>query len=273
MLFLRNVDFFAENPRPLFDPNTLFLMRRFFALLVGLQLYNVLPAQDYDYTMYADSVTWNELSTQTILNTNNAAWNLGYDIPIGFTFNMAGRNFTSLRIETIGYLRFDEDDNYAFTMFNEFRDHVDSNGVHAVLGYQLSGTAGNHILKIQYKNTSTYPSGPQTLTYQVWLREDSNIVEVRVGPNKYHTYPENVWVTDTVTWVDSLVTIQVIDTFNSARIGCMTKNMNLPLNGYFVGGTWQAPIGVPCDQNNPEPAFFRVIPFQGRRYVFTPSPN
>src|ERR1041385_2436400 len=112
-------------------PLALFFTALFFSLSV--------KSQDFDYTFSKDSVSWQELNSQTILNTSNSAWNFSYKIPIGFAFNYLGRNFDSLTIETNGYLVFDNDNYYAFTSFLGMGDNVDFSGNHAVLGYELSG--------------------------------------------------------------------------------------------------------------------------------------
>jgi hypothetical protein len=150
--------------------------------------YGMARAQDFDYTVSTDSVAWNELSSQTILNANNSAWNFSYRIPIGFAFPFCGRNFDSLTIETNGYVVFDDDRNYALTAFSGVGDHVNENGDHAVLSYQLSGTSGNHILKMQFLNCGLNPGGDEVQSWQVWLRENGT-VECQ---KSYNGFNENV---------------------------------------------------------------------------------
>jgi hypothetical protein len=246
-------------------------MRRLTAIISGLLFSLTLSSQDFNYTVATDSVTWNELSSQVILNTNNSAWEFAYRIPIGFTFHFAGRNCDSLTIETNGFLLFDEDRYYAFTMFHDFEDRI-SGGQHSVLGYEISGTPGSRILKIQYKNTgrSGY-SGSHT--FQVWLKEDGNQIEVRVGPTTYYYLSFWETVVDPVTQEFYEHLVYVPDTNQYVRIGLINQIMDTDTVGYFVGGTLAAPQGHICEHSYPEPVFFHLMPFEGTRFVFTPSQN
>jgi hypothetical protein len=248
------------------------ILRRFIPVMTGLLFNASLPAQDFNYSFAKDSVAWQELNAQTILNADNGAWNFAYKIPIGFSFEYLGRNFDSICIETNGYLVFDEDRNYALTAFLGFGDCVDASGNHAVLGYALSGTAGNRILKMQFKNTGSLLSTSRHLTYQVWLKENGS-VEVHVGPNDFqpgmvvNTIIENEIVVhrDTVyTNVDSLQTY---------RVGLLNMNMNTETSGLFIGGTCAAPQSQPVNEAHPAPTYFMRAPSQGTRYTFTPNSN
>ena len=229
-----------------------------------------LRSQDFDYTVSTDSVAWNELSAQTILNTGNSAWSFSYKIPIGFTFNYLGRNFDSLTIETNGYIVFDEDRNYALTAFSGVGDCVDSEGNHAIVGYELSGTAGNRILKIQYKNSGLAGSAFETQSWQVWLRENGN-VEFRIGPGALRT--EDIWVTEIneSTQLDSSYTSTVTDTTLKFRIGFLNMNMDTADRGLFICGNPASPESREVNDQSPETACLNFVPNRGYRYTFTPS--
>lgn len=259
-------------------------MKRFFICCTGIFFFLVAHSQDFSYTVSADSVGWNELSSQTILNANNSAWSFSYKIPVGFTFNYLGRNFDSLMIETNGYLVFDHDRNYAFTAYNGFGDRIDSVGNHAVIGYELSGSTGNHILKIQYKNAGQSLSDSRSQSWQIWLKESGNLVELHAGPTNYRCVPMEVMVTDSivttdslneqiVTYYDSTYTTDMLDSSQSCRIGLLNQNMDTENRGLFLSGDPAAPSGAPVNENNPETAVLNFIPAAGYRYTFTPIAN
>ncbi len=63
---------------------------RFIPLIVGMLFSFSTKAQDFNYSFAKDSVAWQELNTQTILNSTNSAWNFSYKIPIGFSFEYLG---------------------------------------------------------------------------------------------------------------------------------------------------------------------------------------
>jgi hypothetical protein len=212
----------------------------------------ITQAQNFNYSVATDSVAWNPLSTQTILNSNNSAWNFTYRVPIGFTFPFLGRNFDSLSVETNGYIVFDNDHYFALTAFSGVGDHVDTAGNHATIGYELSGTSGNHILKIQYLNCSPNPYGDEIQSWQIWLRENGN-VEVRIGPGELRYNGAE------------------IDLEQRYRIGLLNMNMDTEECGIFVGGDPTAPQTQPVNPTYPDVLFMESVPPSGYRYTFSPS--
>lgn len=230
---------------------------RFIPLIAGMLFSLSIKAQDFNYSFAKDSVAWQELNTQTILNTDNSAWNFTYKIPIGFSFNYLGRNFESLTIETNGYIVFDDDRNYALTAFSGFSDRVDSSGNHSVLGYDVSGSANNHVLKIQFKSLGE--AGESYLSYQIWLRENGNIIEFHIGPNYFQMSP-----------YDELF---AFDTEHYCRIGFVNMNMDTEVCGFFATGNPSSPTFQQATSQNQDPIYLYGIPKQGIFYVFTPSSN
>lgn len=243
-------------------------------------------SQDFNYTVTTDTETWQELNSQTILNPNNSAWNFSYKIPVGFSFNYLGRNFDSLTIETNGYLVFDADRNYAFTTFLGFSDCTDSTGTHSVLGYELSGTTGDHILKIQFKNTGNSLHASEFFSWQVWLKENG-VVEIHIGPNDFQpsftvsndsSFVESVLPDQEGEPTDSLVITQDTTFINytslqAYRVGMLNMNMDTSTRGLFVGGEVDSPQSQPVDDQDAEPLYFMRAPSQNTRYTFTPNSN
>jgi hypothetical protein len=241
-----------------------------FLIAFVLALYGVARAQNFEYTVATDSVAWNALSSQTILNSGNSAWNFSYRIPIGFTFSFLGRSFDTLTIETNGYLVFGDNRNYAITAFSGVGDRTDSNGIHSVLGYELSGSAGNRVLKIQYLNCSPGPSGGDDLSWQIWLRENGN-AEVRVGPGTLRTNTEITFVYDEEMLVTDTLITQVLDSTQLYRIGLLNMNMDTEVSGFFVVGDPSDPEPYPLNWNDTETPLLLFIPAQGYRYTFSPA--
>lgn len=241
-----------------------------FIIAFLLAAYGITRAQDFDYTVSTDSVAWNELSSQTILNANNSAWNFSYKIPIGFTFPFCGRNFDSLTIETNGYVVLDENRNYTITMFSGVGDHVDDNGNHSVLGYQLSGTSGNHTLKIQYLNCSPNPGGGEVLSWQLWLKEDGG-VEVRVGPGLLRTNTTIMVQYNEVTEQQDTIITETLDSAQQYRIGLLNANMDTEECGIFVVGNPSAPDTHTLRFDDTETPLLLFVPARGYRYTFSPE--
>lgn len=248
-------------------------MRELRRMMLGVLFLGVgatLGAQNFNYTVSTDSVVWNELNAQTILNSNNSAWNFSYRIPIGFTFNYLGKSFDSLTIETNGYIVFDYDRNYALTAFSGVGDHVDTAGNHAVIGYELSGSTGNHILKVQYLKCSPDAGGDEIQSWQIWLKENGN-VEVRVGPGTLRSNSMATIVFDEVNQTTDTMIVSQLDSTQNYRVGLLNMNMNTEDRGLFVSGNPASPQTAPVSANNPETPVLIFIPATGYRYTFTPS--
>ncbi|HTL82560.1 MAG TPA: T9SS type A sorting domain-containing protein [Bacteroidia bacterium] len=111
------------------------------------------------------------------------------NIPIGFTFNFMGQNETTLDMIPgiaawpAGY---DSMGVYAFEASVTDTGSVVSK---SPVTYQVSGTAGNRILKIETKDAG-FTNEAQVLGYyqswvnfQLWLYESDNSIEVHIGPN------------------------------------------------------------------------------------------
>lgn len=246
------------------------MYRILFILSLVLAAYGIAHGQQFNYTVTTDSVAWNELNAQTILNAGNSAWNFAYKIPIGFTFNFLGRDFDSLTVETNGYVHFDGDRNYAITAFSGLGDHVDSAGNHAVLGYELSGAVGNHILKIQVLNCSPQLQGDEVLSYQIWLRENGN-VEFRVGPGTLRTNSISMSTYNNVTEMDSVYFVSQVDSTQRFRIGLLNMNMDSEERGLFIGESPESPLVRSMNNANPDALYLDCIPARGYRYTFAPS--
>ena len=129
---------------------------------------------------------------------------------------------------------------------------MDTTGTHAVLGYELTGTAGNRILKIQYKNCGAMQSGYRTLSWQVWIRENGNL-EVHIGPG-------------TLRYANTEV-----DSTQQYRVGLLNMNMDTEERGLLINGDPAAPQSRAINNTYPEATYLDAIPAMGYRYTFTPS--
>lgn len=232
------------------ERNTRRMRKLLFIIAFVFAACGITRAQDFDYTVTTDSVIWNGLSSQTILNTGNTAWNFRYKIPIGFTFNFCGRDFDSLAIEYNGCISFDPDRYYVFMAFNAFGCYLDSNSNYSVLGYDLSGTTGNHILKIQYKNVGLTGWTNQLISYQLWLYENGAI-ECRCGPGNLDLPHPG---------------------FAGIAIGMFNSNFDTEPRGYFFNGIGADPGGVYISETNPDLPALDYLPVSGELFRFEPIP-
>ncbi|MEO5645521.1 MAG: hypothetical protein ABIQ40_01680 [Bacteroidia bacterium] len=201
--------------------------------------------QDFNYIVSKDSVPWQELNAQTILNSPNGFQPV-YRVPIGFTFNYLGRNFDSLTIEQSGLIVFDDERQFCFWGLIGYTDAIDSLGNHSVLGYELTGAQGNQSLIIQFKNVAT-PDQPQKLaSCQVRLNENRSI-EFIMGNYFQPAMPE---IQDPVLLY---IPEQIV-------IGLVNQNMNTPARAVTLSDADPGHISMLVDDNHPEFTYMTGLP-------------
>jgi hypothetical protein len=245
-------------------------MHRICLFFVGIFLSLAGGSQNFDYELTKDSTAWQELSSQTILNSGNSAWSFSYSIPIGFSFTYLGQDFDSVDVETNGFLVFGHNRSYAFAAFNGFGDKIDDQGNHSVLGFRLDGESGNHILKIQFKNLGQNLSGEKSLSYQVWLYEAADKIQIHIGTNTFRNHENAYELTfDEDHHVDSVLT--PLSDSVATLVGLLNMNMNTSTRGLLLAGSLENLYAQPVDGDLPELVHLMIIPRPGHRYTFRPA--
>lgn len=111
-------------------------------------------------------------------------------IPIGFTFNYLGNNFTTIGVNTNGAASFDAVMPTSGTNINLFSTNGPNNTLAPwwdnifsdTILYQLQGVSPNQTFTIQWTNSFSYSNtATQQLNFQVILYETSNIIEFSYG--------------------------------------------------------------------------------------------
>jgi len=118
------------------------------------------------------------------------------NIAMPFSFNFSNTNVVNFQINSNGWLGFNtgtastSTTNYSalsgtvnnvISAFN--RDLNGNNTTATTYYYQVSGTAPNRILKVEWVNIKSFSStiNPNNGNFQIWLYETSNVVEIRYG--------------------------------------------------------------------------------------------
>lgn len=152
-----------------------------FVLLVFLATLK-LNAQTYAFTQLTDPYV--ELTGATTLTTSSPwTYASAFTVPIGFTFNFMGSNFTSVYAEGSGFTYFDVNYYYLSLPFCVKLKSKGTSGNNSPISYETTGSPGNQILKIQWKNAGFHYDTTSTINFQMWLYESSNEIEVHIGPN------------------------------------------------------------------------------------------
>lgn len=127
-------------------------------------------ATEVEYEVFEGDTTWDDFVTESI--------------PMPFPFKYQNVDVTSFAIDSYGALIFNE------TLIDEIEAHVlglymDYAGAEdrGKILYETVGTVGSRILKIEFQNVSTYNNhtGNDTLNFQMWLHEGTNVIETHAG--------------------------------------------------------------------------------------------
>lgn len=149
----------------------------------------------YPYSFTPSNSTYTNLAGATNLTAGKVWDDTLMTIPLGFTFKwaLANRNIDSIAIDSDGILHAPQDfvqvlDNPIRAMMPYQADMSDrayntSTTAISPISYLTTGSAGNRICKIEFKNVGFYNdnSGTDFANFQVWLYETSNIIEYRYG--------------------------------------------------------------------------------------------
>ena len=176
-------------------------------------------AQNFNYSFAKDSSSYSELSGATVLTTGVNFSNKSFVVHFPFNFNFCGTNSDSLKIETNGFLVFDKTKQLAIVAYNNYSSKKDTLGNYtSSISYNTSGATGNRIIKIEFKNLAQNTlSSSDFLSYQVWLYESGNKVEIHTGANASNGTP--------------------------VLIGIINKNMDTSDKAYLIKGDTSSPSG------------------------------
>jgi hypothetical protein len=148
------------------------------------------PASSYAYA--AVSGTYTDITGVTGLTVLPSAFygddNLSGNIPIGFTFNYCGVDYTQLKACTNGFLSFNTPttNQWTNTLANLTANSIkpallplwdDLGGTGGTASYVTTGTAPNRKFTIQFKNWQWYVGNNNTISFQVMLYETTNVIE------------------------------------------------------------------------------------------------
>jgi hypothetical protein len=161
-----------------------------FALLASA----ILGAQPLPYTLS----TWNEPYTELeapVMLTGDEVWDdPQLFIPIGFAFEMMGETFEDLLLLEPGAQVLPSLSEDSLNVFGPYyADLIDAGYAQdtslSSISYELTGTTGSRILKIQFKNVAFYGEYAELGTsnnrtnFQLWLYEGTFDFEYRYGEN------------------------------------------------------------------------------------------
>jgi photosystem II stability/assembly factor-like uncharacterized protein len=217
-----------------------------------------------DYSFTNSTGAYTDLGTNgTVITTATLDDAISAAVDIGFTFSFGGVPYTQFKLNTNGWITF----NTASTSTTQYvvlsstetqviaaivRDLLGTTAAGTEFRSYTEGTTPNRICKIQYKNIGFYNSGAQAGngSFQIWLYETSNRVEVR-----YATFDANF-------------------TTNTVQVG-LKSSSTATANIRSLAGTGATTWTLPTAGNSSTSTMdvsSTIVPDSGRIYTFRPPP-
>ncbi|HET8810006.1 MAG TPA: T9SS type A sorting domain-containing protein [Flavobacteriaceae bacterium] len=233
-------------------------------LIMGISLH----AQNCTYDFNVSTGTYQNLTNSTSLN-NGMFWDdPNYTIPIGFDFEICGNTYNTIYITDWGYggSLFSEPNpagsvSLIIPISQDLIDLSHNAGPSlSPISYKTTGTAGNRILKIEWKNAGFWGC-PDYMNFQVWLYENNNSIAYHYGPSSVNN--------PACSFEGETGPITMFWPLFNWDTGSFIKP------GYAITGNPSSPTLVVLDPNNPPPAgsssaLNGMIP-DGTIYTFTPD--
>lgn len=209
--------------------------------------------QEFNYSVSTSTSTYTALMDTALCDTTSD-WSYNtYIVPIGFSFSFEGDDYDTISIEPNGIIKFSP--SRAIVAYHGARCKLDTANAYSRLSYNISGATGARIIKIQYAYCG-YDTGDleENLSYQVWLYEQDNKIEVHTGPNSYPGALTSTAVNPT------------------PLIGLINPLQDGTVNALLLTGDAAAPVASQVGYGSPL-LYLDYIPSQGKVYAFTPNGN
>lgn len=221
----------------------------------------------FNYTLSVQNQTYQPLTNGTSLN-DTVIWDDElYTVPLGFTFNMDGKSMTQVFLADDNYVVSDTAGNVNVFFFTDMdlydRGNVSGMVTQSPVRYELTGTAGNRILKMEIANAGIYEedfiygTNNDSVYIQVWLYEGSNIVEFRYGPSNISHYSD--YFVNTGSPIFGYI----------KNISVSTTNLDV---AYYFKGNYLAPNIDSTASLSGFSGGLNLYPPNGTVYRFTPKP-
>lgn len=154
-------------------------------------------SQVSNYTFSETSGTYNQINGSNAIGSDWDDNVTNNNIPIGFTFNFNGTNYTTCSVNSNGYITFGSTIS-SNNSYSPISSNTGYNGAISALGidleddddqairYQTSGSSGSRVFTVQWRNTRR-EARPGQFNFQIKLYESTNIIQIHYG----NCAPEN----------------------------------------------------------------------------------
>ncbi|MBW8524126.1 T9SS type A sorting domain-containing protein [Chryseobacterium chendengshani] len=162
---------------------------------------NVMGQNASQYSFTQSNGTYTALSTPTVLGSGSALDNQTYSIApaslSGFSFNFAGTNYTAFTVSANGFIGFGSSlmSGSTYTPISSstgsnafvaaYADDLGGLSASTQISWKLEGSSPNRELVIEYKNIRNYNTSGIDLSFQIRLRETTNVINIVYGTMTY----------------------------------------------------------------------------------------
>ncbi|PSK94501.1 PKD domain-containing protein [Taibaiella chishuiensis] len=179
-------------PHSLLRSFTVMVLLAVLGLAPGMVVYAQVPASSYSYA--ASSGTYTDLvggTSVSAIHTDDATSGV---LPIGFTFNFCGVDYTQFVVNSNGFLSFKTTPAISGSTYNSlgnmgtikpavFPLWADQTGSGSAASYGVTGTAGNRVFTMEFKNWKwNYNASAAVISYQIKLFETTNVIQFVYRP-------------------------------------------------------------------------------------------
>ncbi|KAA9339987.1 T9SS type A sorting domain-containing protein [Adhaeribacter soli] len=222
-------------------------------LLVVVMAVSGFFAKAQSYTFSQTTGTYADLPSPFILSQPGWDGMSSYNVLIPFQFELGGTTESMLGIGGNSEIGFQFGMRGISALLAELEDRNQSANP-STIGYKLTGTPGQQILKMEWKNAGTSNGGSEFANMQVWLYEGSNIIELHYGPSSLPSsgflyFPQQA---------------------PTVGLALSTSSSTFTVSGIFLQGNPAAATAVTVTNANTFPTL-AAPPASGTIYRFTPS--
>lgn len=237
------------------------LMLTYFALQTSAQ---------FNYTLSVQNATYTPLSSSSSSVNGTLIWDDDtFTVPLGFAFNMDGIVINTVAIEednfVVGYnLNGDTANAFMFTDADlHDRGWVSGSVSRSPIRYEVSGTDGSKIVKLEianagfYDENDLYSTDNDSLYLQIWFYQGTNVIEFHFGPSNITHYADYYYATG-----------QPLFGY-AKRFDINTMGMEM---FYYMNGSATSPtVDSTADVLNIMTGGLNTYPSNGTVYKFTPK--
>ncbi len=160
----------------------------------------------FNYNITVSKDAYQPLANGISLNDTTRWDDEFYMLPLGFTMDIDGKTTNRISVESMTGFSSDSFGNVNAFMITDLdlydRGNVTGDSVtRSPVRYELSGAPGNRVMKLEvanagiYEEDDLYGTNNDSVNFQAWFYEGTNVIEFRFGPSNISHYSDYYYLT------------------------------------------------------------------------------